>query len=222
MGSMVYDSRLSDYAPGGRLASASVYWMTRSYQHSLILGPFFQSASEGSVVPLVLETSTKEFLRLSVLFAGTQAGFTQGEAETVLLWAKNTRVNQSLLDLAIEGHIAIRFRGGEPAFFTISQANAAAEAAQTEPGEASVLGHHDRETTKRQEPWWVTVRDEVGPSYNDFLVWAVDSDEAERRVVAERNADNGYGEHEDGGFVAVAAYNRSDLRRILRQMDARL
>jgi hypothetical protein len=185
-----------------------------------ILEPQPDSVTPKNPAQSAILTEAEEMALLSALDAGTQAGFTQGEAETVLLWAKNTRVNQSLLDLAIEGRIAIHFRGGEPAFFTISQANAAAEAAQTEPGEASVLGHHDRETTKRQEPWWVTVRDEDVPSYNDFLVWAVDSDEAERRAVAERNADNGYGEHEDGGFVAVAAYNRSDLRRILRQMDA--
>jgi hypothetical protein len=77
-------------------------------------------------------TQAEEVLLLRAIELGTQAGFTEAEAITVWEWARKARINQCLLDLTLDGHLAIKFRDGEIVFITVPASTA------EEPPNASI------------------------------------------------------------------------------------
>ena len=52
------------------------------------------------------------------------------------------------------------------------------------------------------------------------MVEAEGHEQAGEEAVKAANKDNGYGPKEDGGFVPVVAYDRSDLLDLLKQLDS--
>jgi hypothetical protein len=56
------------------------------------------------------------------------------------------------------------------------------------------------------------------PVVSTRIVTAGSLSEAEDRAVAEDNLQNDYGPDDDGGFIAVAAFDREDLERFLAKM----
>ena|SRR5579859_3174442 len=88
------------------------------------------------------------------------------------------------------------------------------------PANGSTLAH-----TKRQK-YFVLVIDladmdgSVGniPSSYHLVVAAGSPEEASHLAVAEKNGENGYRPDEDGGFLAISAYDREHLRNLLTEM----
>lgn len=68
----------------------------------------------------------EEVALLRALSAGLGGGFTEAEAEEVFDWAISTRIRANVLELALMGVVAIRFRGSELEF-TVSEPDSVAE-----------------------------------------------------------------------------------------------
>jgi len=88
------------------------------------------------------------------------------------------------------------------------------------PANGSTSAH-----TKRQK-YFVLVIDladmdgSVGnvPSSYDVVVGADSPEQASHLAVAEKNRENGYRPDDDGGFMAIGAYDREHLRNLLTEM----
>jgi hypothetical protein len=66
--------------------------------------------------PTPFLTEAEEIALLRAIEHGTQEGFIEEEAIQVFEWASKTRLNQHLLDLTLEGRLAIKFREGKIVF----------------------------------------------------------------------------------------------------------
>ncbi len=60
---------------------------------------------------------------------------------------------------------------------------------------------------------------EVAPLSSVHIVTAGSDEEAERKAVAEDNANNGYGPNEYHGFVAVRVFTRDFLQSLIKEMS---
>lgn len=82
------------------------------------------------------------------------------------------------------------------------------------------------DSAKQQQKYMVVVIDNATmdgargnpPVVSTRIVTAGSLSEAEDRAVAEDNLQNDYGPDDDGGFIAVAAFDREDLERFLGEM----
>jgi hypothetical protein len=78
-----------------------------------------------------------------------------------------------------------------------------------------------------QQPYMVVVIDvatmdgtsEHPPLSSDHIVIASSTAEAARLAEAEDNLANDYAPDDDGGFIAINAYSREDLQRLLARMN---
>jgi hypothetical protein len=74
--------------------------------------------------PTPFLTEAEEIALLRAIELGTQEGFIEEEATQVFEWASKTRMNQHLLDLTLEGRLAIKFREGKIVFVAIQALSA--------------------------------------------------------------------------------------------------
>ena len=91
-------SKISNYSNNGDGHESSEHQKTKAHQETPLLS---------------LE---EQLALLRAIEHGNNGGFTEAEADRVFEWAARTRLEQSLLDLAITGLVTIGFRGDELKF----------------------------------------------------------------------------------------------------------
>lgn len=72
---------------------------------------------------------------------------------------------------------------------------------------------------KGSQPYWVVTWDKACDQARETLVEADSMEQADAEGIKEHNEDNGCGPRDDGGFIPCVAYTRSDLLRMLKEMD---
>jgi hypothetical protein len=103
-----------------------------------LLSPEEQDAARLSQVPCANHrwfVLGEQFAVLRALGAGTDGGFTGDEAEAALEWAQNARIHSILLDLVLDGHLALMGLNGDDDMVF---------AALDEDGELVINGREDK------------------------------------------------------------------------------
>ena len=97
-------------------------------------------------------------------------------------------------------------------------AKIAARLAQLPQGDETV-GIYRRRAKEVNRSYCVVIWDKACSLPYERMVAANSPEQAGAKVVKDANAENGYGPDEDGGFVPVVAYDRTELLRMLVDVD---
>lgn len=85
----------------------------------------------------------------------------------------------------------------------------------------TAAGNHSREEENKRQ-FWVLIWDKACSMPLEFIVEANCPEQAEAEAVKVVNEENGYGPEEDGGYIAIVAFERSDFLHRIVEMDNQL
>jgi len=75
-----------------------------------------------------------------------------------------------------------------------------------------------RRKKRNREAYWVVFRDIACDLTGEVVLEAYSPEHACFEAVKMANEENGYGPKEDGGFISIVAYDRSDLLSMLESL----
>ena len=81
------------------------------------------------------------------------------------------------------------------------------------------VGIYRRRAKNVNRSYWVVILDKACSLPYERMVEAIGPRQAGAKAVQTANAENGYGPDEDGGFVPVVAYDRTELLDMLVDLD---
>lgn len=79
------------------------------------------------------------------------------------------------------------------------------------------INHRNSAPTRN---YWVIVWDRATHCWSTILVEAANAGLAEKEAIRLVNAENDYGPNDDGGFLAIGAFDRTELLNIAAELEA--